>query len=63
VLAGVGRAVGRAVRGSGRVLCLPDPVARPAALEYLLSRIRLVANVSTRTTIMLFTPEENRSLA
>lgn len=31
--------------------------------EYLFSRFRLVANVSTRTTIMLFTPDENRSLA
>ena len=41
----------------------PHPVARPAALDYVLSRIRLVASVSTRTTIMLFTPEENRSLA
>ena len=63
MLAGADRGWGRAVRGSGRVLCPPDPVAGPAALEYLLSRIRLVAKVSTRTTFMLFTPDENRSLA
>ena len=38
-------------------------VATPAALEDLLSRIRLAANVSTRTTIVLSTPYENRPLA
>ena len=37
-------------------------VATPAALEDLLSRIRLAANVSTRTTIVLSTPYENRPL-
>jgi Lrp/AsnC family leucine-responsive transcriptional regulator len=35
-------------------------VATPAVLEDLLSRIRLAANVSTRTTIVLSTPYENR---
>ncbi len=35
-------------------------VATPAALEDLLARIRLAANVSTRTTIVLSTPYENR---
>jgi Lrp/AsnC family leucine-responsive transcriptional regulator len=35
-------------------------VATPAALEDLLSRIRASANVSTRTTIVLSTPFENR---
>jgi Lrp/AsnC family leucine-responsive transcriptional regulator len=37
-------------------------VARPAALEDLLARIRAAANVSTRTTIVLSTPYENRSV-
>ena len=32
----------------------------PAALENLLQEIRAVANVSTRTTIVLSTPYENR---
>jgi Lrp/AsnC family transcriptional regulator, leucine-responsive regulatory protein len=36
-------------------------VAEPSALEALLARIRLVANVSTRTTIVLSTPYEDRS--
>ena len=36
-------------------------VATPAALEDLLARIRAAANVSTRTTIVLSTPYENRS--
>lgn len=35
-------------------------VATPAALEDLLARIRSAANVSTRTTIVLSTPYENR---
>jgi Lrp/AsnC family leucine-responsive transcriptional regulator len=35
-------------------------VPTPAALEDLLARIRAVANVSTRTTIVLSTPYENR---
>jgi Lrp/AsnC family leucine-responsive transcriptional regulator len=36
-------------------------VASPAALEELLQEIRARANVSTRTTIVLSTPYENRS--
>lgn len=35
-------------------------VESPAALELLLARIRAQANVSTRTTIVLSTPYENR---
>jgi Lrp/AsnC family leucine-responsive transcriptional regulator len=35
-------------------------VGTPADLEDLLARIRAVANVSTRTTIVLSTPYENR---
>ncbi|MEZ5092628.1 Lrp/AsnC family transcriptional regulator [Nocardioides sp.] len=35
-------------------------VATPASLEDLLARIRSVANVSTRTTIVLSTPYESR---
>ena len=35
-------------------------VASPAALENLLQEIRTVAGVSTRTTIVLSTPYENR---
>ncbi|HEY5421207.1 MAG TPA: Lrp/AsnC ligand binding domain-containing protein, partial [Marmoricola sp.] len=35
-------------------------VAAPVALEDLLARIRAAANVSTRTTIVLSTPYENR---
>ena len=35
-------------------------VATPAALEDLLARIRAAANVSTRTTVVLSTPFENR---
>ncbi|MGH3345493.1 MAG: Lrp/AsnC family transcriptional regulator [Nocardioides sp.] len=35
-------------------------LATPADLEDLLSRIRAAANVSTRTTIVLSTPFENR---
>jgi Lrp/AsnC family transcriptional regulator, leucine-responsive regulatory protein len=35
-------------------------VATPRALEDLLARIRSVANVSTRTTIVLSTAYENR---
>jgi Lrp/AsnC family transcriptional regulator, leucine-responsive regulatory protein len=35
-------------------------VASPSALEDLLQEIRTVANVSTRTTIVLSTPYENR---
>jgi len=37
-------------------------VAVPTDLEELLARIRSVANVSTRTTIVLSTPYENRPL-
>ena len=37
-------------------------VGTPADLEDLLARIRAVANVSTRTTIVLSTPYENRPL-
>jgi Lrp/AsnC family transcriptional regulator, leucine-responsive regulatory protein len=36
-------------------------VAEPSDLETLLARIRLAANVSTRTTIVLSTPYEQRS--
>ncbi len=35
-------------------------VASPAALEDLLGRLRSVANVSTRTTVVLSTPYEGR---
>jgi Lrp/AsnC family leucine-responsive transcriptional regulator len=35
-------------------------VSSPAALEDLLQQIRSVANVSTRTTVVLSTPYENR---
>jgi Lrp/AsnC family leucine-responsive transcriptional regulator len=35
-------------------------VASPGALENLLQEIRALANVSTRTTIVLSTPYENR---
>jgi Lrp/AsnC family leucine-responsive transcriptional regulator len=35
-------------------------VASPTALEELLQRIRTQANVSTRTTVVLSTPYENR---
>ena len=38
-------------------------VAEPTDLEDLLSRIRSAANVSTRTTIVLSTPYENRPRA
>ena len=38
-------------------------VATPADLEDLLARIRAAANVSTRTTIVLSTPYENRSVS
>ncbi|MDN5853197.1 MAG: AsnC family transcriptional regulator [Actinomycetia bacterium] len=37
-------------------------VASPNGLEELLARIRSIANVSTRTTIVLSTPYENRSI-
>jgi Lrp/AsnC family leucine-responsive transcriptional regulator len=37
-------------------------VATPRALEDLLGRVRSAANVSTRTTIVLSTPYENRPL-
>jgi Lrp/AsnC family leucine-responsive transcriptional regulator len=36
-------------------------VATPADLEELLARVRAAAHVSTRTTIVLSTPYENRS--
>lgn len=38
-------------------------VASPSALEDLLARIRAAANVSTRTTIVLSTPYEGRSVS
>jgi Lrp/AsnC family transcriptional regulator, leucine-responsive regulatory protein len=38
-------------------------VGTPADLEDLLSRIRLAANVSTRTTVVLSTPWEGRATA
>lgn len=38
-------------------------VATPGDLEDLLARIRAAANVSTRTTIVLSTPYENRSVS
>jgi Lrp/AsnC family leucine-responsive transcriptional regulator len=38
-------------------------VATPADLEYLLARVRAAANVSTRTTIVLSTPYENRAVS
>ncbi len=38
-------------------------VASPAALETLLATIRATANVSTRTTIVLSTPFEDRPIA
>lgn len=38
-------------------------VASPAALEALLAQIRVRAAVSTRTTVVLSTPYENRPLA
>lgn len=37
-------------------------VSSPVALEALLARIRAVANVSTRTTIVLSTPFEGRAV-
>ncbi len=38
-------------------------VAAPSALEDLLARVRAAANVSTRTTIVLSTPYENRPVS
>ena len=38
-------------------------VARPTDLDDLLARVRGAANVSTRTTIVLSTPYENRPIA
>ena len=38
-------------------------VATPSALEDLLARIRSAANVSSRTTIVLSTPYENRPVS
>jgi len=38
-------------------------VATPADLEDLLARVRSAANVSTRTTIVLSTPYENRAVS
>ena len=38
-------------------------VATPADLEELLSRVRSIANVSTRTTIVLSTAFENRPMS
>lgn len=42
---------------------LKTRVATPGDLEDLLARIRSVANVSTRTTIVLSTPYENRPVS
>jgi Lrp/AsnC family leucine-responsive transcriptional regulator len=39
---------------------LKTRVANPAALETLLAEIRAAANVSTRTSVVLSTPYENR---
>ena len=38
-------------------------MATPSALEDLLARIRGAANVSSRTTIVLSTPYENRPVS
>jgi len=38
-------------------------VGKPADLEDLLARVRAAANVSTRTTIVLSTPYENRPVS
>ena len=38
-------------------------VAAPVDLEALLARVRAAANVSTRTTIVLSTPYENRAVS
>jgi Lrp/AsnC family transcriptional regulator, leucine-responsive regulatory protein len=38
-------------------------VATPGDLENLLARVRAVANVSTRTTIVLSTPYEGRPVS
>jgi Lrp/AsnC family leucine-responsive transcriptional regulator len=38
-------------------------VASPSALEALLAQIRATANVSTRTTVVLSTPFEDRPVA
>ncbi len=38
-------------------------VPAPTALEDLLARVRAAANVSTRTTIVLSTPYENRPVS
>ena len=38
-------------------------VATPSALEDLLARIRSAANVTSRTTIVLSTPYENRPVS
>ena len=38
-------------------------VATPIDIEDLLARIRAAANVSTRTTIVLSTPYENRAVS
>ena len=46
----------------GRVLILKVRVATPTDLEDLLARIRAAANISTRTTMVLSTPYENRSV-
>jgi len=42
---------------------LKTRVATPVGLEDLLARIRAAANVSTRTTIVLSTPYENRPIS
>ena len=38
-------------------------VAKPSDLEELLARVRAAANVSTRTTIVLSTPDEGRPVS
>ena len=42
---------------------LKTRVAAPVDLEHLLARIRAAANVSTRTTMVLSTPYENRPVS
>ena len=51
-----------ALRGPGIATTLLAGDATPAGLEDLLARIRAAANVATRTTIVLSTPYEGRSI-
>jgi hypothetical protein len=46
-----------------RVLHPQGTSGHPEALEDLLARIRSAANVSSRTTIVLSTPYENRPVS